>query len=239
MSASVEPRRLGSLDSYYVESRGLYQPGSARLLHLAASISLTIAALYWLDRGLRADRILVDLDQPRGELVFIAAPPQQLIERPRTTPRTKARNSVVPDRVSTDDQADPSPPSNAITTAPVVERSIDWSQQSAISAAAAVNALTKQDDTLDSKPKVIELPGEGSKSKAGLTQHLGGGEMITWINDRCYVTNMPPPGPTLDANKVNTVCKRPGEGDGMMFDHLRPSHLGGPKSEAGRKKASE
>jgi hypothetical protein len=50
---------------------------------------------------------------------------------------------------------------------------------------------------------------------------------------------MPSANPSLDKDKINKICKRDGEDDGVMFDHLRPSHLGGPKTEAGKRKAGE
>jgi hypothetical protein len=238
MSAGVAPQRLASLDSHYVDRRGLYKPASSKFIHLAASMLLTAAALYWLDRGLRADRIAVEVDRPKGELVFIAPLPPKAIERPQVTPRPN-RNPVVKAHVSTYEQAEPDAPNNAISITSDADRRIDWSEQSAISAGAVADARANPDVTLDSKPKILELPSAASHSKAGVTQHLGGGEIITWINERCYVTNMPSANPSLDKNKINKICKRDGEDDGVMFDHLRPSHLGGPKTEAGKRKAGE
>ncbi|HTE42941.1 MAG TPA: hypothetical protein VK629_19110 [Steroidobacteraceae bacterium] len=88
------------------------------------------------------------------------------------------------------------------SSAPITLPSIDWNAEraQAVDGAVARERARRDGEPLNSKPKVIERAATDSRRKRGDTQHLGNGEIITWIDERCYATNLPAPGPQMDPN---------------------------------------
>ena len=73
-------------------------------------------------------------------------------------------------------------------------------------------------------PKGMGPPPEpGSQHVAGDTEHREGGEVITWISDRCYYTNKPPPGPDLGPLRLNHPICRSGKPQYEDFETWRKS----------------
>jgi hypothetical protein len=159
--------------------------------------------------------LLVD-ERKRREL---PPPPKQHTEE-RKPQREQSRQIVVPETRTTDDLV----PALTIT---------DWSSQREKTAGDVVGREVERANSrsLLSKPRVIELPTRGSVHKPGDTQHFDDGEIITWINDRCYATNQQPSGPRLISDMVNVICKnkdQPSRDD--YFDYMKPDYLRDPNA---------
>jgi hypothetical protein len=126
------------------------------------------------------------------------------------------------------------PPDTAITIPASPAKSVDWdSERARVSGDIAAGEVAKSQESREfSKPKTIELPQQRSKQRTGTSQRLGFGEIITWISEDCYVTNLPPATPRLDPNSLNVQCKnrkKPTRDD--LFDHLIPKYLREPGAE--------
>lgn len=185
-------------------------------------------AIYWFHMAVRIKRAGQEQTHWRGELIFIAVESDRSNKPPTaaTSRRVRRYQMQKPDeragfQTSFDDVSQP----------PDSDKSIDWFAQGT----AAANSIVARQNTeqasrsLDSKPNVIELPTERIRRREGTTQRLGDGEMITWIDERCYVTNRASPGPQLIEDWINVVCKNRSKPRGDLFDRFRPKYLGGPK----------
>jgi len=134
------------------------------------------------------------LPQPRPELP--PPPPDQVPPRASTAP-IPAPEVIAPSTV----------PSTAITLP-----SVDWYAEGQRAARNAFpdNAKVKPETSLDSEPKAMELPDLSNRPhKRGDTEHFEGGETITWLDERCYVSNRPVPPPTMagEFQMARPVCK--------------------------------
>jgi hypothetical protein len=124
--------------------------------------------------------------------------------------------------------ADPSVRVNEAPSAPRAIAPIDWSaeRERAAEQEAARQYAEPAERPLISKPKAMELPKRKIEHKPGDTQRFDDGEIITWVSENCYVTNLPPVMPRLDSNAINMQCRmtgRPPIVDG--FDHIKPKYL--------------
>jgi hypothetical protein len=110
------------------------------------------------------------------------------------------------------------------STASLSLPSIDW--QTARHRAAA-DVAARLPPVQNAKP--MTSPGDLLRRplhRRGDSQQLGQGEVITWIDGRCYVTNQPSAAARLDENAIVTICRprdTPIRGD--LFDDLRPRYL--------------
>jgi hypothetical protein len=77
--------------------------------------------------------------------------------------------------------------------------------------------------------------------KKGDTEKIDGGELITWLDYRCYATNVIAPS-IQNANGSSIVCKgNVGKlpADGELFLHLKPSYLQPPQATETEQKILE
>jgi hypothetical protein len=185
-------------------------------------------AIYWFHVTARIKRVAPEQLHWRGELIFIAVEADRSNKRPAAATSTRERRDQMQDP---DERAGFQASRDDVPQTPDSDRSIDWFAQGT---AAANSTVARQNAeqamrSLDSKPQTIELPKEVMRRREGTTQRFDDGEMITWISERCYVTNRPPSGPQLIEDRLNVVCKNPGKPRDDLFDRFRPHYLGGPK----------
>jgi hypothetical protein len=98
------------------------------------------------------------------------------------------------------------------STAPISIPPIDWAAEAERAARDVVARQSEGDSlrSLDAHPEGMDLPPPDQRGHhLGDTEHLEGGEIIDWVNDKCYYTKMPPPGPDLGPLRLMLpVCKR-------------------------------
>ncbi len=88
--------------------------------------------------------------------------------------------------------------------------------------------------SLDSKPVALVLPDKSKQPhKAGDTEHFEGGEVITWLNERCYVSNRPGPvgfgGESKKMCKVRSMAARRSEAMAAELEKdVKPEYLSRP-----------
>jgi hypothetical protein len=191
---------------------------------IAATLALAIHGIgfYLFTTGLRDARVPTNPPQRPIELFYVE-PKRKPVVQPMLRRRAKAVEA----------------PMSAPITYPTPERpgetpAIDW-HGARDAAVASITNPPSAGRSLDSRPKVIELPKKELQRRTGTTQRYDDGEIITWISERCYATNRPHVAEQLDKNKLNVICKDPFGPQTDLFDHLRPDYLGGPTTEAAKK----
>lgn len=128
--------------------------------------------------------------------------------------------------------------STAITIPP-----IDWYAEAARSARNAFpdEVGEKPAPSLDSRPQALVLPDKSKQPhKFGDEEHLEGGEIITWMNETCYVSNKLTEGfgglsdrsraPQLKVwtCKRRSMKERRGEAAAKALEELKPGYLRRP-----------
>lgn len=159
--------------------------------------------------------------------VFLVEPRKRKVEKPK-------EKLVLPNRAVTESVNEI--PREAFSTVPLAipssvlpsTPSIDWAseREHAAERRAGREFAEPAERPLLSKPKAMELPKVKPEHKRGDTQRFDDGEIRTWVNDKCYVTNREPPTPRLDPKSINVECRlngRPPIEDG--FDHVKPAYL--------------
>jgi hypothetical protein len=129
------------------------------------------------DAGVQSYMVWLRLQAPDRQVLrdAAAADSRTPFRRPRAPPAT-----LPPPQAPVDRQD-----STAITPS---ERPIDWSAEATRSAA---NVVQQQADaqsrpSLQSSPRVLPLPPTSAAVQPGETQRFAGGEVITWVNGRCF-----------------------------------------------------
>lgn len=193
-------------------------------LALAGAVNLLFLSLWLLSRAHVAPEAAITA------MIWITAP-----LAPRTTPKTPRQQPRAPFTVRA-----PSPlvtpsttpaPITAITVPP-----IDWYAEGARSARNAFRdeVREKPAPSLDSKPVALVLPDKSKQPhKAGDTEHFEGGEVITWINERCYFSNRPAPvgfgGESKKVCKVRSMAARRSEAMAAELEKdAKPEYLSRP-----------
>lgn len=126
--------------------------------------------------------------------------------------------------------------STAITVPP-----IDWYAEGLRSARNAFpdEVREKPAPSLDSKPQALVLPDKSRQPhKFGDVEHYEGGEIITWINETCFISNKPSEGgfgglsdrsiaPRLKVPtcKARSMARRRGEAAAKALEELKPGYL--------------
>lgn len=184
--------------------------------------------IYWFHVTVRIKRVGPDQLHWRGELIFIAAEPDRSNKRPAAATSTSERRDQMQDP---DERAASQTSRDDVSQTSESDRSIDWFAQGAAAANSMVARRSAEQTmrSLDSKPKPLDLSKERIQHRQGSTQRFDDGEMITWISERCYVSNRPLAGPQLIEDRPNVVCKDRRKPRDDLFDRLRPKYLGGPK----------
>lgn len=129
--------------------------------------------------------------------------------------------------------------STAITVPP-----IDWYAEGLRSARNAFpgEVREKPAPSLDSKPQALVLPDKSRQPhKYGDEEHLEGGEIITWMNETCYVSHRPAEGgfgglsdysraPHLKVwtCKRRSMKERRGEAAAKALEEFKPDYLRRP-----------
>jgi len=122
---------------------------------------------------------------------------------------------------------------------PITSQGVDWHAEGASAAADVVarqaievmrHPVSRHNERVEVEPGLtrhdpIFSPQEHVR---GETQRFDDGELVTWIDDRCYATNKDFGEQRFNANTVVVVCKGnvgtpPARRD--MFDHLKPNYL--------------
>jgi hypothetical protein len=149
------------------------------------------------------------------------------VEPRKRKPEDKKKTSEIERRTEPPSPAK-NPQTEVSSTAPLAIPAIDWNAERNRAAEQRANKEFAEpaQRPLISKPKVMELPKKKVEHKPGDTQRFDDGEIITWISDKCYVTNREPVTPRLDPKAINVQCRlggRPPIVDG--FDHIKPKYL--------------
>jgi len=164
-------------------------------LALAGAVNLLFLSLWLLSRAHVAPEAAI------AAMIWITAPLASA-PLPKPTPQRNSRAPIARTPLPIETPA-PTPPSSAITIPP-----IDWYAEGARSARNTFRdeVREKPAPSLDSKPVTLVLPDKSKQPhKAGDTEHFEGGEVITWVNERCYFSNRP--GPTGFGGESKKVCK--------------------------------
>lgn len=117
----------------------------------------------------------------------------------------------------------------------VVLPNVDWSVQREIAAISTADRYPQSQASgdLDSEDVVRHAPLDPRKvlfptpnHKNGYSAQVGDGELVTWLDERCHVTNLPPLVPRLNEDAPNVICKHPEKLPRTdLFEHLRPRYL--------------
>jgi hypothetical protein len=186
---------------------------------LVAVTLVHVCAIYLLAMGVRSSRVISSSAQPRSMLFFVA---------PKTPGRSRPMRGVIEQATALHRSAIESQPP-ALRDSAIIEPSgaINWTEGAAgaVSGLLARQRAAEEARSLDSKAKLIELPKGGLPHQIGDSQRFADGELITWINDQCYVSNRPLAGPQLDPGRPNVVCKDRSALHDDLFDYLKPSYL--------------
>jgi hypothetical protein len=172
-------------------------------LVLAFGANASLFLLLWLSRSgdspeaVAPAMIWISMSQARPEAIPPPLPPDRVEPRAPITATVPAPVVIAP----------PSQPGTAITLPP-----IDWYAEGQRAARNAFpdNAKLSPEGSLDSAPKAMELPDLSNRPhQRGDTEHFEGGESITWLDERCYITNRPVPPPTMagEFQMQRPVCK--------------------------------
>jgi len=171
---------------------------------------------------LRASRLL-DLrqgDEQALEITFIREPrqnPPDAANAPVATPRSATEANKATVRKTPQDPDQQSRSVIAGDTQATAVPPIDW--ESAAQAAADAGIANAEQDKLHrnlSGPSPAQLewirknaPSRDSQHHAGDTDYFDGGEIITWVSDRCYYSTAGKAvyGPGLQTVRI---CKKPG-----------------------------
>ncbi|MGC3980221.1 MAG: hypothetical protein QM808_03090 [Steroidobacteraceae bacterium] len=125
----------------------------------------------------------------------------------------------------------------AITELPESPAAIDWREASEnVAAEMARRAAKETYRSLDSRPASEAQWTKDREARlryqpqdfTGETWHFEGGETITWINSRCYITNRPVYSASDPLRKTSPpVCKTPPKNTprGDLFKDLKPNYL--------------
>jgi hypothetical protein len=193
-------------------------------LALAGAVNLLFLSLWLLSRAHVAPETAITA------MIWITTP---LV--PRMSPKTPEPRPRVPSTVRTPlPRVTPSTtpaPTTAITAAP-----IDWYAEGTRSARNAFKdeVHEKPAPSLDSRPVALVLPDKSKQPhKKGDTEHFEGGEVITWLNERCYVSNRPGPigfgGASQKICKVRSMAARRSEAMAAELEKdAKPEYLSRP-----------
>jgi hypothetical protein len=193
-------------------------------LALAAAVNLLFLSLWLFSRAHIEPEAVVTA------MIWITAPlPARSLTRPPLGQKSRASSRRTPNPTA----PAPAPEqSTAITIAP-----IDWHAEGARSARNAYKDTAREnpEPLLDSKPKILVLPDKSNlPHKKGDTEKFEGGEVITWINERCYYTNRPGPmttfgGASQKVCKVRSMAERRSEAMAAELEKaVKPDYLSRP-----------
>jgi hypothetical protein len=193
-------------------------------LALAGAVNLLFLSLWLFSRVHPVSEAAI------AAMIWITAPlPPRPSSRPPAQRKLRALSSLRPPMPIAQPPAPA--PDTTITVPP-----IDWYAEGARSARNAFKdeMREKPAPSLDSKPQVLVLPDKSNMPhKAGDTEHFEGGEVITWVNERCYYTNRPAAilfgGASQRVCKVRSMAERRSEAMARELEKaVKPDSLGRP-----------
>jgi hypothetical protein len=167
----------------------------------------------------------IDLGTPGVRMVEKAATVLFFIEIPEPDAATASAPDMPQPRISfvephIESESDP----EVITLLPESdESSVDWNAESRRIAGEVVARRNAEEKfrSLDRPPAGMgPPPPKASRHQAGDTERFEGGEILTWVNDRCYYTNQ---------NYRSPYWAGYGFGSGVQLQ--RPVCKGGPPAE--------
>jgi hypothetical protein len=202
-------------------------------LALACCANAALFCLLWFNRSYRVPEAAVPV------MIWIAAP-----DRPRPPPQ-------VPPPTPPPDKQSPRPASVVSTVSPAVVQPatepgtaitvppIDWYAEGERVArnAGSPAAMVMPKSSLDSKPQVLSLPDSANlPHKLGDSEQFEGGDVITWINERCYYKSDPlenmqggPPRLKLPICKTRSMKARRSEASATALqEEMKPQYLREP-----------
>jgi hypothetical protein len=159
---------------------------------------------------------LISVAKVRLRLASAPHPIELLVLHPNASPAI----SKPPPLLDRARKADPTtvPPPPALTIVPLdsptvdAGPAVDWTSEAQRVAQERV-AKGDPNDRFRSflkHPQGIETPPiDTNHHAAGESQHYEGGEVITWLNDRCYYTSKGTPDPHSGMPTTQKVCKDP------------------------------
>jgi hypothetical protein len=178
-------------------------------------ISAHVLLIEVLSREGKSQARATSADEPKTILYFLDPPLP--IKRP-------AASKPVPLRPRFSRPRDAPTPNNAITlpeASPDAQPPIDWETEAARAVQDAV-ARQMAKESLRSLARPQEgmgpPPPKSARHKLGDSERLEGGEVIDWVDDRCYYSNQPPPGPTMGPGRLQLKICRPGGGPNWYQD---------------------
>jgi hypothetical protein len=153
-------------------------------LALAGVVNVLFLSLWLFSRARITPEVVVTA------MIWITAPlPNRLSPKPPPSRNLRTRSTA---RMPVPIVVAPAPAKSTAITVPL----IDWYAEGQRSARNAFKdeVHDKPEPSLDSKPQALVLPDKSNlPHKSGDTEHFEGGEVITWVNERCYYRNRAPP----------------------------------------------
>ena len=199
------------------------RPGSRRLIVLVVICIGHLGLIVILDSSNSKRKRTLESEQEPLLVTFIdelrEALPAPVSDLPITpSPRVKRRPRLEPPAVSL-------PEAPETSTAP---STIPFDDMRADLGSIARDAVTRQLERESLRQPGVAPRGMGPPPKqgshaAGDSEYREGGEVITWINERCYYTNKPPPGPDLGPLRLNHPICRSGKPQYQDFETWRKS----------------
>jgi hypothetical protein len=196
---------------------GIAQRGGVLLI----AVAIHGVAMYFVAIGIRSTRVNPSVQQRALELFYVQPKAKNAAN---VSNRQDINRTELALPITLSELAIPS-------TTPSIDLSIARNE-------AAANVVRQSQ-----QPKYRSLDAPNTERRArvdrgsqalGTAQRFEGGEVLTWLDERCYISNQPPTG-TLDSfDGQYKVCKKLGYVEEDLFDHLRPTYLGGPRTERGQ-----
>jgi hypothetical protein len=111
----------------------------------------------------------------------------QVSANAQLTPTASREPAAVLRRKASTADAPPARPYPALT----LSAPIDWTNEAMLVARAAVarHVQTGSYRSLSTHPAGVDLPNPDPTQRAGSSQSFEGGEVISWVDDRCFYTN--------------------------------------------------
>ncbi len=168
-------------------------------------------------------------------MIWMAVEESRVVSRQTLRPAVKRQSLVgVPEMPQVTMPLRPEPSPVVEEPTPIAAPTIDWNTAAAKASRDFVGQqeLESRGSVLDSKPGVLVLPPTAKKHKAGDTEHYEGGEVITWINDSCYVKLDPErTGPDFRRIcKTGSQYERNSEARAEALEKaVKPRYLGGKR----------
>jgi hypothetical protein len=202
------------------------RPVQRNIVAGAIVIALHLVLALMFARGLVVRRV-IEAEELSGWLFLLPPPtqPKKLTNTVRDSPRSTVVNRTQGVNTATE---------NPVTTTAITLPSVDWQE---LGAAVAEDRTRRHFEARNQEEAMIGKRSDGMKEpnvpslfpapqhRHGDSEQRDGNALITWIDERCFVTNQLHPSMSLDPTGPRMVCKDRHKADTDLFNHLKPSYL--------------